>query len=172
MVLGTTGFSEAQWEDMRRASLRVPLFQASNFSVGVHVLNKLLREAGRMLQEGWDLELIESHHRHKIDAPSGTALMFLETLKATRKKDGTWFRMGREGQVGERSQEEIGVHAIRGGSTVGTHLAQFLGEGEMLELKHVAMDRSIFARGAILAAKWLLEQERAPGLYGMDDLLG
>lgn len=167
LVVGTTGFSPEQREEIRQAvEGRVPAVISSNYSVGVNIFWTLIREAARRLPEGYDIEVIEAHHRYKKDAPSGTAKTILEILD--REVGPRTHLHGREGMM-ERG-DEIGVHVIRGGDIVGDHSVLFAGNYEVLELSHRAYDRSVFASGAVRAASWVVG--RKPGVYGMADVLG
>lgn len=169
-VSGTTGLDESQQTLLRKAAERIPLLHAPNMSVGVQLLLRLVAEAARAMGEGFDAEILEIHHRHKKDAPSGTALRLAETLaEALGRNLSQEGRYGREGQVGARTAGEIGVMALRGGDVVGEHTVYFLGEGERIELTHKASSRSAFASGAIRAAKWIVG--KPAGLYGMKDVL-
>jgi len=171
LVIGTTGLSDAHRAAIERASKQVPIVASSNMSVGVNVLTKLLSEAARVLGPGYDVEIVEWHHRQKKDAPSGTAIMMAQALAAASghnlKRDAVY---GRQGQIGARGEREIGVLAVRGGDVVGDHTAYFLGVGERIELTHRATSRETFARGAVRAALWV--KDRPPGLYDMQDVLG
>lgn len=170
LVIGTTGHSEAQLQEMARASKNIPIVLAPNFSVGVNALFQLVRDAARMLGPEFDLEIVEMHHRLKKDAPSGTAKKLAEILGEARQLPrNRALRHGREGMVGERSRDEIGIHALRGGDVVGEHTVVFAGDGERLELTHKASSRETFARGALRAAQWVVRQK--PGLYGMSDVI-
>lgn len=172
LVLGTTGLTPAHEEAINRVARRVPVIAAPNFSVGVHVLMTLVSEAARLLDEGWDAELVEAHHRHKVDAPSGTAMALAQRVAAARRAGLPEIaRYGREGQVGARPRGELGIHAVRGGSVVGDHTLSFFAEGEVLTLEHKALDRDIFARGAVRAATWLMSEARPAGRYGLGDVL-
>ena len=156
---------------IRQAANSIPIVFAPNFSVGVNTLFWLTRKAAEILGPGFDLEVVEMHHRLKKDAPSGTAKRLAEILTEVRKLDyHTDARHGRHGIVGERTDAEIGVHAIRGGDVVGDHTVIFATAGERVELTHKASSRETFARGAIRAAKWAAG--KAPGLYDMQDVLG
>jgi 4-hydroxy-tetrahydrodipicolinate reductase len=173
LVLGTTGLDAAAEAAVRAAAREVSIVRASNFSVGVTVLLDLVEKAARQLGTGWDIEIVEAHHRRKVDAPSGTALSLGEAAARGRG----WAladvaRHGREGLVGPREDAALGFHAVRGGTVVGTHEVGFFGASEHLTLTHRAEDRDIFARGALRAASWLLETRPAPGLYDMRDVLG
>jgi 4-hydroxy-tetrahydrodipicolinate reductase len=166
LVVGTTGFTPAQREEMRIAiEGHVPAVISSNFSVGVNIFWKLIQEAARHLKE-YDIEVVEAHHRFKKDAPSGTAKTILEMIeRETGPRDRVY---GREGmQVREK---EIGVHVIRGGDIVGEHTVLFAGNYECIELSHRAYDRAVFARGALRAMEWV--PDKSPGIYSMNDVLG
>ena len=166
LVVGTTGFTGEQRAEMEKAIKgNVPAVISSNFSVGVNIFWQLVRDAGKLLKE-YDIEVIEAHHRNKKDAPSGTAKTILQILEeevGPRKK-----MYGREGMM-ERSNE-IGVHVIRGGDIVGDHKVMFSKNFETIELSHRAYDRSVFANGALHAARWVVGKK--PGVYGMSDVLG
>jgi 4-hydroxy-tetrahydrodipicolinate reductase len=171
LVIGTTGHSDTQMKAIDSAAAACPILVAPNFSVGVNLLFWLTRETAKVLGEAFDTEVIEMHHRLKKDAPSGTAKRLAELLagaQATTYEKAV--RHGRQGIVGQRSPQEIGVHAVRGGSIVGEHTVVFAGEGERIELIHRAASRDTFARGALQAAEWLVGQ--APGRYDMQDVLG
>jgi 4-hydroxy-tetrahydrodipicolinate reductase len=168
LVSGTTGLSEETERLLDDAATRVPVLHAANMSVGVALLRRLVRQAARALGESFDVEIIETHHGAKRDAPSGTALCLAEEVRQSRPSSGDLVP-GRRGLVGARAPGEIGVHAVRGGSVVGDHVVQFLGAHERLELGHRADSRAIFALGAIRAALWL--RARAPGRYTLDDVV-
>ena len=168
LVIGTTGHSGAQRKTIESAAKKLPIVFASNFSVGVNTLFWLTEQAARVLGDGFDLEIVEVHHRLKKDAPSGTARTLAEILQ--RERQTRRLRHGREGMVGERDPSEIGIHAIRGGDVVGDHSVIFAGSGERLELTHRAASRETFARGALRAAHWV--KGKNPGLYDMRDVLG
>lgn len=169
LVSGTTGLDAALTQRLEQASGRIPLLRSANFSLGVAVLTRLLREASAALRE-WDLEIIEAHHGRKEDAPSGTALALGETAAAARgtslAQDAVYVR---EGRPGARRNGSIGFAVVRGGDIVGEHHALLIGQGERIELGHRATDRSIFARGAIEAACWLAGKEA--GSYSLDAML-
>jgi len=170
-VIGTTGHSSDELTLIEETAKSLPVVLSPNFSVGVNALFWLTREAARLLGEDFDLEITEMHHRMKKDAPSGTAKKLAEILCEVRKLDyAKDVRHGREGQVGERSAKEIGVHSIRGGDVVGDHTVTFAGGGERLELTHKASSRETFAAGALRAARWIVG--KPPGLYSMEDVLG
>ncbi|MBI5773841.1 MAG: 4-hydroxy-tetrahydrodipicolinate reductase [Verrucomicrobia bacterium] len=171
LVIGTTGHSEAEKSQISNLKSQIPIVWASNYSTGVNTLFWLTRKAAEILGPGFDLEVVEMHHRLKKDAPSGTATTLLEILGDVRKvqlKDA--LRHGREGIVGERTDSEIGVHALRGGDVVGDHTVIFAANGERVELTHKASSRETFANGALRAAQWVVKQK--PGLYDMQDVLG
>lgn len=169
-VLGTTGLSAFDEQALLHATKRAPVFLASNFSIGVALLADLCARAAKVLGEDADVEIIETHHHGKRDAPSGTALSLGHAVAAARGQDlSTVRRDGRVGQVGERPTGEIGFHAVRLADIVGEHEVHFGWGCERLVLKHDARDRKVFAQGALRAAAWLVEQ--APGRYGMADLL-
>lgn len=171
LVIGTTGHSDADRESILHHGTMIPLIMAPNFSVGVNTLFYLTRKAAEILGEGFDQEVVEMHHRMKKDSPSGTARRLVEILCDVKEKDyNELVRNGREGEPGERTSDEIGVHAIRGGDVVGDHTVIFATQGERLELTHKASSRDTFASGALRAARWL--QGREPGVYRMLDVLG
>jgi len=169
-VSGTTGLSLEQANELKGYSSDTAILWASNFSVGVNILERLVELASRAVGEDYDIEVLEAHHRHKVDAPSGTALFLGEAAARGRKqtlKENA--RYTRHGQVGPRAPDEIGFHAIRGGDIVGEHTVFLCADGERLELTHRASDRGIFARGALRAARWLSTQPA--GWYSMQDVL-
>jgi 4-hydroxy-tetrahydrodipicolinate reductase len=171
LVVGTTGLGADAHAALEAAAQRVPVVWAPNMSVGVNLLAALVDRASRALGAGWDAEIVELHHRHKRDAPSGTALALAEAAARARGLDPHAARRSvRDGDVGARPDGEIGVMALRGGDVVGEHTVFFLGGGERLELTHRATDRDVFARGALRAARWAVG--RPPGLYGMREVLG
>jgi 4-hydroxy-tetrahydrodipicolinate reductase len=171
MVIGTTGFSEGQRKSIEEAAKRIPIVMAANFAVGVNAAYKLAETAARILGEGYDVEIIEAHHRHKVDAPSGTALKLGEVVaKALNRRLADVATHGRSGETGERDPRAIGFHAVRGGDIVGEHTVLFAGVGERLELTVRSQSRMTYAAGALRAAKFL--KNKAPGLYDMRDVLG
>ena len=171
LVSGTTGHSNAARAQLEEAAKSLPIILSPNFSVGVNALFWLTRKAAELLGEDFDLEIVETHHRLKKDAPSGTARWLAEILCEVRKLDYAKNVMhGREGLIGECLSDEIGVHSIRGGDVVGDHTVIFAGRGERLELMHKASSRETFAAGALRAARWIIG--RPPGLYTMEDVLG
>jgi len=170
LVLATTGQSEAQSARVDALAKRVPLVAAPNYSTGVAVLYHLAKQASTLLAD-FDLEIVEMHHKHKVDAPSGTALGLAEAAASGREqraRDVAVF--GRSGQVGARTREEIGIMTLRGGDVVGDHTLVLAGAGERLELTHRAHHRGLFAEGALRAARWVVG--KPPGRYGMADVLG
>lgn len=167
LVLGATGYSEEDGFAIAASSKRVPIFRSGNFSLGIGLLMRLVKEAAAVL-EGFDAEIVERHHNQKKDAPSGTALMLASSVEAGSSHEMTRV-YSRQGMVGARGTHEIGIHAVRGGTLVGEHEVMFAGEDEVVTLSHSAGSRKIFANGALRAAHWLLG--KPCGLYGMDDLL-
>ncbi len=170
VVVGTTGFNEKEIEEIKELSKDIPIVLAPNMSIGVNLLFKLVQEAAKALKDkGFDIEVIEMHHRYKKDAPSGTAVKLVEILKDITGIQKVVY--GREGVYpGGRPPDEIAVFALRGGDVVGEHTVIFAGLGERIELTHKAGSRDIFAKGAVEAAKWIKGKE--PGLYDMMDVLG
>ena len=172
LVIGTTGHTDDEREAIREASKTLPIVYAPNFSVGVNTLFWLTQKAAQILtQDRFDIEVTEMHHRHKIDAPSGTARRLLEILN---EETGTSYEKdiahGRFGNVGPRPPREIGMHTLRGGDVVGDHTVMFAADGERVELTHKASSRMTFAAGAVRAAVWLYD--KPAGLYDMQDVLG
>ena len=170
-VIGSTGFSAAQMDEVRALTKKIPCVLSPNMSVGVNVLFKVAGDLARILGDDFDVEVIEAHHRMKKDAPSGTALKIGQILAQALDRD--FNQVGvyeRKGIIGERKKKEIGMQAIRAGDIVGEHTVIFGGVGERLELTHRAHSRDNFARGAIRAAAWVVKQK--PGLYDMQDVLG
>ncbi|WP_298089907.1 4-hydroxy-tetrahydrodipicolinate reductase [uncultured Sphingomonas sp.] len=171
IVIGTTGLSAQQHAAIDAAAAEIAVLQTGNTSLGVTLLSILVREAAARLGADWDIEVLEMHHRHKVDAPSGTALLLGEAAAAGRGTSLSELRVdGRAGLVGARTEGTIGMASLRGGSVVGDHSVIFASEGERIELNHRADARSIFAKGAVRAALWLAGQ--APGRYRMGDVLG
>ncbi|MGV3772774.1 MAG: 4-hydroxy-tetrahydrodipicolinate reductase [Verrucomicrobiales bacterium] len=171
LVIGTTGHSEEEKACILASVQEIPVVWASNYSTGVNTLFWLTRKAAEILGPSFDLEVVEMHHRHKKDAPSGTAMSLAEILAQVRGESlEQALRHGREGIVGERSSREIGMHSIRGGDVVGDHTVIFATNGERVELTHKASSRDTFANGALRAASWVVKQ--SPGLYNMQHVLG
>lgn len=170
LVVGTTGLSEHQFNLLKEASTKMPILYATNMSLGVAVLNRLVELASKSLKE-FDIEIVEQHHRYKKDAPSGTAMTLGEHAARGRGLDLEAVRIsGRNGMIGARSKDEIAIMALRGGDVVGRHTVGFYNEGEFIELNHTATNRATFAKGAIRAAKWIVSQPA--GLYHINDCLG
>ena len=170
-VVGTTGLTDDAKAALDEAAARVPVVAAPNMSAGVQVLGHLLREAIRLLGPGFDIEIIEAHHRQKVDAPSGTAVRLAEiAAQATNVATNEALRHGRQGAPGARTAHEIGVHAVRGGDIVGDHTVLLAGDGERVELVHRASSRLVFASGALRAARWVVG--KPAGRYSMSDVLG
>ncbi|MFX0548079.1 4-hydroxy-tetrahydrodipicolinate reductase [Hathewaya histolytica] len=167
IVICTTGYSEEQLKEIESLSSKVAIFHSANMSIGINLINNLLRQISDKLFGDYDIEIIEKHHNQKVDSPSGTALLLANTIKDSIKDD-TEFEFGREG-LKKREKKEIGIHAIRGGNIIGDHTVIFAGEGECIELTHKAISREVFAIGAIKAAEFLYKKE--PGIYSMDDLV-
>ena len=180
LAIGTTGFDDEGLNAIRQAAQTVPIVLSPNMSVGVNVAFKLIEAAARALGDDVDVEVVEAHHRHKIDAPSGTAVRIGEILATTLGRSlATDAVYGREGITGERAPRTIGFHSLRGGDIVGEHTVVFAGAGERIEITHRAASRANFAAGAVRAVRFLAGErggdggrERGPGLYGMEDVLG
>ena len=171
MVIGTTGFSPEERQQLEAAAQEIPIVFAANYSVGVNLCLKLLDTAARVLGDEVDIEIIEAHHRHKVDAPSGTALRMGEVVANALGRDLHKVAVyGREGQTGARERETIGFATVRAGDVVGDHTVLFAAEGERVEITHKASSRMTFAKGAVRAALWL--QAQPAGLYDMQDVLG
>ncbi|MEO1953646.1 MAG: 4-hydroxy-tetrahydrodipicolinate reductase [Campylobacterales bacterium] len=169
LVIGTTGLNNHQLNLLKQASEVMPVLYATNMSLGVALLNKLVYQASSVL-DGFDIEIVEMHHRHKKDAPSGTALTLSESAAAGRGLDIDKVRVsGRDGNIGERTKDEIAVMALRGGDIVGRHSVGFYNDGEFIELNHTATSRNTFSKGAIRASKWLINQDA--GLFSISDCL-
>ena len=170
-VIGTTGIDAAGRASIAKAAERAPIVFTGNMSLGVNLLAELVKRAAKALDPAWDIEIIEMHHRHKIDAPSGTAFLLGRAAAEGRGVDlDKVAARGRDGETGARAKGAIGFAALRGGDVVGDHSVIFATEGERIELTHKAASRDIFARGALRAARWAVG--RAPGLYTMKDVLG
>jgi 4-hydroxy-tetrahydrodipicolinate reductase len=171
MVIGTTGFTEEDKDRIAEAAQRIPIVVAANFAVGVNTVYKLAETAARILGDAYDVEIVEAHHRHKVDAPSGTAFelgrVVAKALGRDLEKNAVF---GRKGDLGERKPNQIGFHAIRGGDIVGEHTVIFAGTGERVEVTVRSQSRLTYATGALRAAKFL--KGKNPGLYGMADVLG
>ena len=171
LIIGTTGHSsEERISILEKTADKIPLVWAGNYSIGVNTLNYLTRKTATILGNSYEPEVLEMHHHDKKDAPSGTAERLIDILRAEYEINDNQVVHGREGQIGARSSNEIGVHALRGGDIVGEHTVYFCGKGERIELTHRATDRRIFAMGAIRAAHWVVDKKN--GLYNMEDVLG
>jgi 4-hydroxy-tetrahydrodipicolinate reductase len=170
LVVGSTGFSSDAKAELARSAQRIPVVMSPNMSVGVNLVIKMAAQLAQVLGDSFDVEILETHHRMKKDAPSGTALRIAEEVATALGRKASDLRLSREGQIGERPRPEIGVQTLRGGDVVGDHTIFFLGEGERVELTHRATSREQFARGALRAARWVVG--RPPGLYDMQDVLG
>jgi len=170
LVIATTGFTAHQQNLLTEASKEMPVLYSSNMSAGIALLKQLVEQVSATLKD-FDIEIVEQHHRHKVDAPSGTALTLGEFAAKGRGLELDAVRVsGRDGQIGARTKDEIAVMALRGGDIVGRHTVGFYNDGEFLELNHTATSRETFSKGAIRAAKWLVEQQS--GLYAINDCLG
>lgn len=162
IVIGTTGLTETHFKAMKKASHEIPLLYAANMSLGVAALNRLVRQAANLLGPDFDIEITESHHRHKVDAPSGTAITLGKTAANARGMD---FELNVHTQ--KRQNNQIGFSVVRGGGIIGDHAVAFISEEESVTLSHRALTRSVFARGSLRAAQWLVDQK--PGYYSIDD---
>ena len=170
-VVGTTGFDTAQRQEIDAIAREIGIVLAPNMSVGVNVVLRLLEQAAAALSHGYDIEIIEAHHRHKVDAPSGTALKMGEVIaRALGRELKDCAVLAREGVTGERDPSTIGFAAVRGGDIVGDHTVLFAGTGERIEITHRSTSRAGYAQGSLRAARYVAD--RGPGLYGMDDVLG
>jgi 4-hydroxy-tetrahydrodipicolinate reductase len=168
LVSGTTALGATQNAALEEAAKLIPVLWAPNFSIGIHVLAAAVRLAARSLGESFDVEVVEVHHRVKADAPSGTAMRLVRAVQEARGSLAPVY--GRQGMIGQRRDDEVGVLALRGGDVVGDHTVYFLGPGERIELTHRATSRETLARGALVAARWVVG--RAPGRYSLDDAIG
>ncbi len=170
MVIGTTGMSKEQEEQVLEASTYIPIIHASNYSLGVNLLLKVAAEVAKVLGSDFDIEITEAHHNQKVDSPSGTAIALAKSICASTGRDvDSDLVHGREGRPGKRTKKEIGMHAIRMGSVVGDHSVFYGSDFEIIEIAHRAQTRDVFAAGAIRAAKWLCGKK--PGMYTMEDVL-
>jgi len=171
VVIGTTGLSAAENDDLRKKLSQVQCVLSPNMSVGVNLMFKMVGTIASVLKDDYDVEIVEAHHRMKKDAPSGTAVRLATIIAESLERDlaqvGAY---GRKGVIGERKSQEIGIHAVRGGDIVGEHTVLFAGLGERIEITHRAHSRDTFAAGAVKAARWIVDQP--PGIYGMGDVLG
>lgn len=168
VVLATTGYTPEQEQEVDQAARQIPVFRSANMSVGVALLRHLCQEAAKVLGETFDVEIVEAHHNRKVDAPSGTALLLFDAIK-NAYDEPRYAQLGRGGRNCKRQHNEIGIHALRGGTVTGEHEVCFFGPAERIRLSHSAEDRSVFASGALKAAAYL--QGKAPGRYTMEDLV-
>ncbi|MBP2033373.1 4-hydroxy-tetrahydrodipicolinate reductase [Clostridium algifaecis] len=167
VILCTTGYSDNQIKTINDISKEIPVFRSANMSIGVNVVNNILKNISALLYKNFDIEVIEKHHNQKVDSPSGTALLLADTIKASLPEEVSYVN-GRNG-IRKRKHNEIGIHSIRGGSIVGEHEIIFAGQGETIEIKHTALSRDVFAVGALKACEFMYKKEK--GLYSMDDVI-
>ncbi|MFD3156100.1 4-hydroxy-tetrahydrodipicolinate reductase [Haloimpatiens sp. FM7330] len=167
LILCTTGYTDEQLNKIEKASAEIPLFRSANMSIGINILNNVLKQISAFLYEDFDIEIIEKHHNQKVDAPSGTALLLGNTIKSSLPSE-TKFTFGREGTC-KRTKDEIGIHAIRGGTIVGEHDVIFAGKDEIIQLNHTALSREVFAVGALKACQFM--NGKKTGMYSMDDVI-
>lgn len=167
LVLCTTGYSEEQLNIINEAAKEIAIFRSANMSLGINLISNVLKKISPLLYKDFDIEIVEKHHNQKVDAPSGTALLLANTIKASIPET-TEFVFGREG-IAKRQSKEIGIHAVRGGNIVGDHEVIFAGQGEVIELNHYAMSREVFALGALKACQFI--SGKAAGLYSMDNII-
>lgn len=168
LVIATTGFSDEELNKIKETSKTIPILRSANMSLGINLMIDLLKKATSTLEKDFDIEIIEKHHNNKVDAPSGTALLLADTINDTLSEKTT-YKYDRHTEKQKRTKNEIGIHAIRGGTIVGEHTVIFAGEDEVIEITHTASSRKIFAKGAIHAAEFISKQEN--GLYSMQDSL-
>jgi 4-hydroxy-tetrahydrodipicolinate reductase len=170
IVLAATGYTERQADEILDASRRIPIFRSANMSLGVNLMTELAKRAAGAIGGSFDIEIIEKHHRRKVDAPSGTALMIADAVNG-ELGGGMDYAYDRHAERKARSGSEIGIHTVRGGTIVGEHAVIFAGNDEILEIRHVASSKEVFAEGAIRAIRFMADPARRPGLYGMGDAL-
>ncbi len=168
LVIATTGITNENAEAIKMASEKIPIFQSANMSLGINVLINLVRKAATIFNESYDIEIIEKHHNKKIDSPSGTAYMIANAINE-EFNNSKEFAFGREGTNERRTKNEIGIHAVRGGTIPGEHTVIYAGMDEIIEIKHTALSKKIFAQGAIEAARYIIGKDT--GLYNMNDLI-
>ncbi|HHV73157.1 MAG TPA: 4-hydroxy-tetrahydrodipicolinate reductase [Thermoanaerobacterium sp.] len=168
VVIATTGLNEEEINSLKEASNHIPVFRSANMSLGINVLISLVKEAARVLSDNFDIEILEMHHNMKKDSPSGTALLIADAINSVLG-DRMEYVYGRHSNVDKRDKNEIGIHALRGGTVVGEHEVIFAGHDEIIKISHSARSREIFGNGALLAAKFLINQK--PGLYDMESLV-
>lgn len=167
VVICTTGYSQEEITKIKNLQENIPVFFSANMSIGINVINNVLKSISNKLYQDFDIEIIEKHHNQKVDAPSGTALLLANTIKESIEDD-TEFVKGRDG-IHKREHKEIGIHAIRGGNIIGDHEVIFAGKGEVIEIKHSAISREVFAVGALKACEFV--HDKPKGLYSMDDVV-
>jgi len=168
LVLATTGYNEEELKMIKDASQFIPIFKTANMSYGVNIFAKILKEITPLIEEDYDIEIIEKHHNKKVDSPSGTANMLKDIISSELKKKQEYV-YGRKGNDTKRKENEIGIHAVRGGTISGEHLVLFAGEEEVLEIKHTAQSKRLFAKGALKASSYILNKEK--GIYNMNNLI-
>lgn len=168
LVIATTGLTDEDMVNIKKASEEIPVFHSANTSIGINVLKNIVKKTVSILGDSFDIEIIEKHHNKKLDAPSGTAYMLADAINEELFNEKA-YKYGRIGNNEKRRKNEIGIHAVRGGTIAGEHTILFAGQDEILEIKHTALSKNIFANGAINAARFIVEQR--PGLYQMDDVL-
>ena len=168
IVIATTGLNDEDDKKIENTSKNIPIFKSANMSIGVNLLIDLVKKAALALQDNFDIEIVEKHHNKKVDAPSGTALMIANAINE-ELDNSKEYKYGREGKNAKREEREIGIHAVRGGTIPGEHTVIFAGLDEILEVKHTALSKSIFASGALKAAKFIVNKEN--GLYKMENLM-
>jgi len=169
VILATTGYTDKDMEAVLEASKKIPVFRSANMSYGINVMIKLLEKAAELLEDGYDIELMEKHHNKKVDSPSGTAKMLLKTINDSLNERRELV-YGREGNDSKRQEKEIGVHSIRGGTMSGEHEVMFAGVDEIIQIRHTATSKKVFAIGSIKAAEFMAD--KAPGFYDMNDMIG
>jgi len=170
VIFATTGFSEAQLGEISAASQKIPVFRSANMSIGINLMSELIKTAAAALADGFDIELVEAHHNQKLDAPSGTALMLADAMNETLD-GGLEYVYDRHEIRAKRGKKELGIHAIRGGTIVGEHSVIFAGSDEVIEIRHTAASRVVFAEGAVRAVRYMTAGGRAPGCYSMRDIV-
>lgn len=168
LIMATTGITERNEKQLEQLSKEIPVFRSANMSLGINVLMDLIHRATKVLEDSFDIEIIEAHHNKKVDAPSGTALMLAQGINDARKEQSN-FVYGRHSKEKKREKKDVGIHAIRGGTIVGEHTVMYAGIDEIIEIKHTALSKSIFAAGAVKAAKYIAYKEN--GFYDMEKLL-
>lgn len=168
LLTATSGFSEADYRALETASKQIPIFQSTNFSLGINLILSLTEHAAKGLDKSFNIEILEKYHNRKIDAPSGTTMMIVDTIKKTTQNEADLI-YGRHGKTEIRNDTDIGIHAIRGGTYIGEHTVIFAGTDEIIELKHIALSKNVFALGALTCGRFLIQKEH--GMYHMEDIL-